>query len=103
MKAEKRGGKSAKMLTVQCSICGMDMDCPESMIGLLISTGMPPEFLDELAEGMRGARRGEVMRMNKSGRIKTDDIHPLYPRHWFNAFVAHRHDSITFLRFIAAG
>lgn len=28
-----------------------------SMPGLLISAGMPPEFLDELAEGMRGAKR----------------------------------------------
>ncbi len=28
-----------------------------SMLGLLISQGMPPEFLDELAEGMRGAKR----------------------------------------------
>lgn len=138
---EKRGGKakSTKMLTVACSICGMDMDCPESMLGaerhfcaqctdlmaegyepeelkmspediaqhlpgcdevsmllmdltfdgywnkvleygiehfdnerlakqsylrgatsmlgLLISAGMPPEFLDELAEGIRGERR----------------------------------------------
>ena len=141
MKVEKRGGKSTKMLTVQCTVCGMDMDCPESMqsadrhfcarctdlmaeghepeelkmspddiaqhfercdevsmllmdltfdgywnkvqeqgmehfdpeneslardcylqgatsmLGLLISAGMPPEFLDELAEGMRGAKR----------------------------------------------
>ncbi|MBU4075496.1 MAG: hypothetical protein KKI06_02095 [Euryarchaeota archaeon] len=99
------------MTTVQCTICGMDMDCPESMLsaerhlpgcdevsmllmdltfdgywnkvleygiehfdnerlakqsylrgatsmlGLLISQGMPPEFLDELADGMRGAKR----------------------------------------------
>ncbi len=32
---EKKGGKanSTKMVTVQCSICGMDMDCPESMLG----------------------------------------------------------------------
>ena len=29
-----------------------------SMLGLLISQGMPPEFLDELAEGIRGAKRG---------------------------------------------
>jgi hypothetical protein len=29
-----------------------------SMLGLLVSQGMPPEFLDELAEGMRGAKRG---------------------------------------------
>jgi len=28
-----------------------------SMLGLLISQGMPPEFLDELEEGMRGAKR----------------------------------------------
>ena len=102
MKVEKSGGRieSMKMLTVQCTICGMDMDCPESMLsaerhfcarctdlmaegyepdelkmspediaqhfdneslardcylqgatsmlGLLISQGMPPEFLDEL-------------------------------------------------------
>ena len=34
--------------------------CPQgatSMLGLLVSAGMPPEFLDELAEGMRGAKR----------------------------------------------
>jgi hypothetical protein len=54
MKAEKKGGNSIKMTTVKCTICGMDMDCPESMLGLLISTGMPPEFLDELAEGKKG-------------------------------------------------
>jgi len=29
-----------------------------SMLGLLVSQGMPPEFLDELAEGIRGAKRG---------------------------------------------
>lgn len=29
-----------------------------SMLGLMISQGMPPEFLDELAQGMRGAKRG---------------------------------------------
>ena len=28
-----------------------------SMLGLLISQGMPPEFLDELAEGMREAKK----------------------------------------------
>jgi len=28
-----------------------------SMLGLLISQGMPPEFLDELAEGIREAKR----------------------------------------------
>jgi len=34
MMAEKSGGKvkSTRMLTVQCSMCGADMDCPESMI-----------------------------------------------------------------------
>jgi hypothetical protein len=142
MMAEKRGGNSTKMVTVQCTICGMDMDRPESMLSaerhvcarctdlmaegcepeelnkspeniaqhfrrceevsillmdvdfdsywknvqeygmelfdpeneslardcylqgatsmlaLLISAGMPPEFLDELEEGMRGAKRG---------------------------------------------
>ncbi|MCZ7406081.1 MAG: hypothetical protein O8C67_14290 [Candidatus Methanoperedens sp.] len=93
MKAEKKGGKTnnSKMVKVPCSICGMGMDCLESMLGadrhiafyepfakvqehgmehynyeasakmfflqgatsmlgLLISAGMPPEFLDELAE-----------------------------------------------------
>jgi len=30
-----------------------------SMLGLLISAGMPPEFLDELAEGMRGMGEGK--------------------------------------------
>ncbi|MCZ7381082.1 MAG: hypothetical protein O8C64_05880 [Candidatus Methanoperedens sp.] len=28
-----------------------------SMLALLISAGMPPEFLNELAEGMREAKR----------------------------------------------
>jgi hypothetical protein len=28
-----------------------------SMLWLLIGAGMPPEFLDELAEGIRGAKR----------------------------------------------
>ncbi len=28
-----------------------------SMLGLLISAWMPPEFLDELAEGIREAKR----------------------------------------------
>jgi hypothetical protein len=31
-----------------------------SMPGLLMSKGMPPEFLDELAEGMREAKRKET-------------------------------------------
>jgi hypothetical protein len=112
MKVEKKGGraKSSKMLTVQCSICGIGMDCPESMLsadrhfcarctdllsegyepeelkmnpeslsrhfercderlakeyylqgaspmlGLLISTGMPPPFLDDLEEAIREAK-----------------------------------------------
>jgi hypothetical protein len=30
-----------------------------SMLGLLISVGMPPPFLDELAEGIREAKRGK--------------------------------------------
>ncbi len=139
---KKMGTGNKMMTTVQCTICGMDMDCPESMLSaerhvcarctdlmaegykpeelkmspddiaqhfekceevsiqlmdiafdsywknvqehgmeyfdpeneslardcylqgatsmlaLLISAGMPPEFLDELAEGMRGAKRG---------------------------------------------
>jgi hypothetical protein len=106
---KKMGTGNKMMTTVQCTICGMDMDCPESMLpaerhfcarctdlmaegyepdelkkspediaqhfeneslardcylqgatsmlGLLISAGMPPEFLDELAEGIRGAKR----------------------------------------------
>jgi len=35
MKAEKSGGKAKgpKIKTVTCSICGRDMDCPESMLG----------------------------------------------------------------------
>ncbi|VVB86508.1 Uncharacterised protein [uncultured archaeon] len=34
MKVEKKGGraKSPKTLTVQCTICGMKMDCPTSML-----------------------------------------------------------------------
>ncbi len=35
MKAEKKGGKTnnSKMVKVPSSICGSDMDCPESMLG----------------------------------------------------------------------
>lgn len=104
--SERRGGKVKEtiMVNVSCSICGMDMDCPESMLSakrhfcerctdrlaegyepeelkksfdpeneslardcylqgassmaaLLISAGMPPEFLDEVGEGIRGAKR----------------------------------------------
>ncbi|MFZ3060848.1 MAG: hypothetical protein WA102_14060 [Candidatus Methanoperedens sp.] len=101
MKAEKKGGKTnnLKMVKVPCSICGSDMDCPESMLsadrhiafyepfakvqehgmehynyeasakmfflqgassmpGVLISTGMPPEFLDEMEEAIREGKRG---------------------------------------------
>lgn len=58
MKAERRGGNSTKMAKVRCTICGMGMDCPESMLGLLISTGMPPPFLDDLEEAIREAKRG---------------------------------------------
>ncbi len=58
MKVEKSGGKSTKMLTVACSICGMDMDCPESMPGLLISVGMPPPILEDVEEAIRWAKRG---------------------------------------------
>ncbi len=34
MVSEKRGGKvkDTGMVDVSCSICGMDMDCPESML-----------------------------------------------------------------------
>jgi hypothetical protein len=57
MKVEKKGGraKSSKMVTVQCSICGIDMDCPESMLGAdrhfcarctdLLAEGYEPENL----------------------------------------------------------
>lgn len=50
---EKRGGRAenSKMLTVASAICGMDMDCPESMMGLMIRTGIPSPFLDDLGEG----------------------------------------------------
>ncbi len=56
MKVKKRGGKSTKMLTVTCSICGMDMDCPESMLSAerhfcarctdLLAEGYEPEELN---------------------------------------------------------
>jgi transcription elongation factor Elf1 len=54
---ESKGGraKSTKMATVQCSICGMDMDCPESMLSAdrhfcarctdLLAEGYEPEEL----------------------------------------------------------
>jgi len=42
-----------KTLTKDCYLQGAP-----SMPGLLISAGMPPEFLDELAEGIREAKRG---------------------------------------------
>jgi hypothetical protein len=60
MKAEKRGGRAenSKMLTVASAICGMDMACPESMLGFVISTGMPPPMLDDLEEVIREAKRG---------------------------------------------
>ena len=32
-----------------------------SMLGLLRRVGMPPEFLDELAEGMEEATRGALV------------------------------------------
>ncbi|MDP2840946.1 MAG: hypothetical protein Q8O17_01555 [Candidatus Methanoperedens sp.] len=34
MVSEKRGGKvkDTGMVDVSCSICGMDMDCPESLL-----------------------------------------------------------------------
>ncbi len=78
MKAEKRGGNSTKMATVKCTICGMEhynyealsklffLQGTSSMPGLLISTGMPPEFLDELAEGMRGAKKRMGERGNEN-------------------------------------
>lgn len=66
MKVEKSGGRteSMKMLTVQCTICGMDMDCPESMLGAdrhfcerctdLLAEGYEPEELkmcpDDIAQ-----------------------------------------------------
>ncbi|MDP2845982.1 MAG: hypothetical protein Q8N79_07930, partial [Candidatus Methanoperedens sp.] len=57
MMVEKSGGraKSRRMLTVQCTICGMDMDCPESMMNAdrhicaqcadLLAKGYEPEEL----------------------------------------------------------
>ena len=64
MKVEKSGGRteSMKMLTVQCTICGMDMDCPESMLSAerhfcarctdLMAEGYEPEELspDDIAQ-----------------------------------------------------
>lgn len=88
MMVEKSGGraKSTRMLTVQCTICGMDMDCPESMLSaqrhfcarctdLLAEgyepedlvrefymhgarSGMPAPMLDDVMEAVRGAKRG---------------------------------------------
>lgn len=77
MVVEKRGGKvkCSKMLRVPRSICGKKtvqsmahynydllpkiffLQSASSIWGLLISQGMPPEFLDELTEGMREAKR----------------------------------------------
>jgi hypothetical protein len=57
MKVEKSGGKakSTRMLTVQCYVCGADMDCPESMLSAdrhfcarctdLLAEGYEPEEL----------------------------------------------------------
>jgi uncharacterized paraquat-inducible protein A len=61
MKAEKSGGKakSKKMLTVQCSICGMDMDCPESMLSA--QRHFCARCTDMLAEGYEP----EDLRMDK--------------------------------------
>lgn len=39
-------------LVKECSLQGAT-----SMLGILVSQGMPPEFLDELAEGMREAKK----------------------------------------------
>ncbi|SNQ61192.1 hypothetical protein [Candidatus Methanoperedens nitratireducens] len=75
MKVAKKGGraKSSKMMTIQRSICDSDMDCAakelypkgaSSMLGLLISTGMPPSFLDDLEETIREAK-GEVIQCSK--------------------------------------
>ncbi len=103
MKAEKKGGKTnnSKMVKVPCTICGMGMDCPESMLGadrhiafyepfakvqeqgmehynyealskmfflqgassmlgFLISAGMPAPMLDDVEEARIESKRGIV-------------------------------------------
>lgn len=64
MKARKSGGngKGTKMATVKCSICGMDMDCPESMLSAerhfcarctdLLAEGYEPEELKVTRDSM---------------------------------------------------
>ncbi|MCX9012354.1 MAG: hypothetical protein OIN66_14710 [Candidatus Methanoperedens sp.] len=74
MKVRKRGGEREDivMITVQCSICGMDMDCPESMLSAdrhfcerctdLLAEGYEPEELkmDKKSLGRHFARCDEV-------------------------------------------
>ncbi len=66
MKVKKSGGRteSTNMLTVQCTFCGMDMDCPELMLSVerhlcarctdLMAEGYEPEELkmspDDIAQ-----------------------------------------------------
>lgn len=74
MKVAKKGGraKSSKMVTVQCSICGMDMDCPESMLSA--ERHFCERCTDLLAEGYKP----EELKMDKKSLAKyfrrCDDI-----------------------------
>jgi hypothetical protein len=73
MKAENRGKATGavnkRMLTVQYTICSMDMDCPELMLSAqrhfcerctyLLAEGYKPEKIeDELLEKCAGVRHG---------------------------------------------
>ena len=74
MKVAKKGGraKSSKLVTVQCSICGMDMDCPESMLSA--ERHFCERCTDLLAEGYKP----EELKMDKKSLAKyfrrCDDI-----------------------------
>ncbi len=74
MKVAKKGGraKSSKMVTVQCSICGMDVDCPESMLSA--DRHFCERCTDLLAEGYKP----EELKMDKKSLAKhfrrCDDI-----------------------------
>ncbi len=65
MKVEKEQEQGMELfnherLAKECYLQGAS-----SMLGLLISAGMPPEFLDELAEGIREGKKGMAGNNNR--------------------------------------
>ncbi len=85
-----RKSKEHKNATVHCSICGMDMDCPESMLTVerhfcarctdLMAEGYEPEELkmspDDIAQHLPGCDEVSMLLMELHWSSVKPTIHP---------------------------